>query len=123
VVCRQGRFRAFRTALSDQGFSLVGGRIDYLDNRAIVTILYQRRKHFINLLIWPLTEGTEAAPKATTRQGYNLFHWRHSGMTYWAVSDLNPPSWKSSFTRFKKELDDAGLTPPLQPNPKRFPGG
>jgi anti-sigma factor RsiW len=23
------------------------------------------------------------------RQGYNLVHWSHGGMTFWAVSDLN----------------------------------
>ena len=24
-----------------------------------------------------------------SRQGYNLFYWTKSGMTYWAASDLN----------------------------------
>jgi hypothetical protein len=24
-----------------------------------------------------------------TRQGYHLFQWTQSGMTFWAVSDLN----------------------------------
>ena len=28
-------------------------------------------------------------PAAEVRQGYNLIHWTKSGMTYWAVSDLN----------------------------------
>jgi len=76
--------------LMEHEFFLVGGRLDYLDNRAVAALVYQRRKHFINLLIWPSTQGAETAPKAVTRQGYHLFHWTQSGMTYWAVSDLNP---------------------------------
>jgi len=76
--------------LTDHEFFLVGGRLDYLDDRAVAALVYQRRKHFINLLIWPSTQDAETAPKAVTRQGYHLFHWTQSGMAYWAVSDLNP---------------------------------
>jgi anti-sigma factor RsiW len=73
--------------LNAQGFPLVGGRLDYLDNRPVAALVYQRRKHLINLFIWPSTE--QATQKVVMRQGYNLIHWAHSGMTYWAVSDLN----------------------------------
>jgi anti-sigma factor RsiW len=73
--------------LSAQGFPLVGGRLDYLAERPVAALVYQRRKHFINLFIWPSTE--RSAQKAVMRQGYNLIHWAHSGMTYWAASDLN----------------------------------
>jgi anti-sigma factor RsiW len=70
-----------------QGFPLVGGRLDYLDNRPVAALVYQRRKHFINLFIWPSTE--QSAQQAVMRQGYNLIHWTHAGMTCWAASDLN----------------------------------
>jgi len=73
--------------LSAQGFPLVGGRLDYLADRPVAAVVYQRRKHFINLFIWPSTE--RPAQKAVTRQGYNLIHWTRAGMTYWAASDLN----------------------------------
>jgi anti-sigma factor RsiW len=73
--------------LSGEGFPLVGGRLDYLQDRPVAALVYQRRKHFINLFIWPSVENS--SQKTVTRQGYNLFHWTESGMTYWGVSDLN----------------------------------
>jgi anti-sigma factor RsiW len=73
--------------LSAQGFPLVGGRLDYLNDRPVAALVYQRRKHFINLFIWPSTE--QSTQQAVMRQGYNLIHWTRSGMTYWAASDLN----------------------------------
>lgn len=73
--------------LSAQGFPLVGGRLDYLADRPVAALVYQRRKHFINLFIWPSAEPSTQT--AVMRQGYNLIHWSRSGMNYWAASDLN----------------------------------
>jgi anti-sigma factor RsiW len=75
--------------LSTNGFILVGGRLDYLGNRPVAALVYQRRKHIINLFVWPSSQQAYTALKPITRQGFNLLHWSESGMTYWAVSDLN----------------------------------
>jgi anti-sigma factor RsiW len=75
--------------LSQQGFSLNGARLDYIGNRPVAALVYQRRKHPINLFVWPSTEAPAVSEKASERQGYNLIRWSNGGMTYWAVSDLN----------------------------------
>ena len=75
--------------LSSEGFPLIGGRLDYLDNRPVAALVYGRRKHFINLFIWPAAADSTRAPKTMTRQGYQLLHWGDSEFNYWAVSDVN----------------------------------
>jgi anti-sigma factor RsiW len=75
--------------LSAEEFPLIGGRLDYLDNRPVAALVYQRRKHFINLFVWPAASDATRAPKTITRQGYQLLHWADSDFNYWAVSDVN----------------------------------
>jgi anti-sigma factor RsiW len=73
--------------LAQQDFPLLGGRLDYIAHRQVAALIYGSRKHFINLYIWP--GAGELAPASQSSEGYNLVHWRHDGMEYWAVSDLN----------------------------------
>src|SRR5438046_3208346 len=75
--------------LSGEGFPLIGGRLDYLDNHAVAALIYQRRKHFINLFVWPARPGATETKETMTRQGYHLVHWTDSDFNYWAVSDVS----------------------------------
>jgi anti-sigma factor RsiW len=75
--------------LSSEGFPLIGGRLDYLDNRPAAVLIYQRRKHFINLFVWPAEPNASRATKTISRQGYQLLHWVDSDFNYWAVSDVS----------------------------------
>jgi anti-sigma factor RsiW len=79
--------------LGDQGFPLIGGRLDYVDGRAVASLVYERRRHVINLFIWPTGESDRSALSAT-HQGYNVIHWCQADMSYWAVSDLNEEELK-----------------------------
>ena len=74
--------------LSAHEFTLLGGRLDYLDGRPVAALVYQRRQHVVNLFLWP-APGPDEPPRPATRQGYHLVRWAQGGMTWWAVSDLN----------------------------------
>ncbi len=75
--------------LAGEGFPLVGGRLDYLDNRTVAALVYQRRKHFINLFVWPGEAGATRPTMAMSHQGYQLLHWADPDFNYWAVSDVS----------------------------------
>jgi anti-sigma factor RsiW len=71
------------------GFPLVGGRLDYLDGKTVVALVYQRNKHPINVFIMPAIKTSETSPNSLSYRGYNVLSWTHREMNYWAVSDLN----------------------------------
>src|SRR4051812_42907392 len=74
--------------LTAQGFTLIGGRLDYVDPPAIGAIVYRRRLHVINLFM-AQTASTEHRPARTESfQGFNIRSWSEGGLHYWAVSDL-----------------------------------
>jgi len=73
---------------SSQGFRLVGGRVEYIAERPVAALVYQRRQHFINLFIWPSPSSPQSGYSEMKRSGYNLVSWTEDGMTCWAVSDL-----------------------------------
>jgi anti-sigma factor RsiW len=79
--------------LSDQGFELVGGRLDYIEGRPAAVVVYRRKLHMIDLFVTRSSRdaghsGTLPAARAT-RSGYNVVRWSDSGQDYWAISDLN----------------------------------
>jgi len=74
--------------LTAQGFTLLGGRLDYVDGEPVASVVYQRRKHVINLFVAQRLGAEHAAVTARTIQGYNVRHWWEQGLDFWAVSDL-----------------------------------
>jgi anti-sigma factor RsiW len=97
--------------LSDQGFPLAGGRLDYLQDRGVAALVYEAGLHRINLLIWPSSDGIETSegsqqsasgePHWANKGGYTLVHWRDGEMTIWAVSDLNPDEFRKFITLWR----------------------
>lgn len=74
---------------SDDGFPLIGGRLDVLAGRNVAVLVYGRRKHFINVFVLPTKEPDTPIHPPGLRQGYQWLHWRRQGMEYCAVSDVS----------------------------------
>jgi anti-sigma factor RsiW len=74
--------------LTSKGFTLVGGRLDYIDARAIGAVVYRRRQHVINLFVAQTANTERRAAKTETIQGFNIRRWSDRGLNYWAVSDI-----------------------------------
>jgi anti-sigma factor RsiW len=75
--------------LASDGFPLVGGRLDYVENREVAALVYQRRKHLINVFVWPNPTGSDSTQVIESQQGYNIMRWSRGGFQFWAVSDVN----------------------------------
>jgi anti-sigma factor RsiW len=75
--------------LTADGFTLAGGRLDYVNDRPVAAIVYLRRKHVINLFTWP-SAAADQRPSPSRHNGYNLIAWARDGMACVAVSDLSP---------------------------------
>lgn len=72
--------------LKEQGFPLVGGRLDYIGGRVVPAIVYRRNLHTINVFAWPAGKGP--AVESMAMDGYTLIHWRQGDLDFWAVSDV-----------------------------------
>jgi anti-sigma factor RsiW len=76
------------TDFTDQGYPLVGGRLDYLEHRTVAALVYRRHAHPINLFVWP-DNGADEKESTASEQGYHVVQWRKDDMRFAAVSDVN----------------------------------
>jgi len=75
--------------LTAQGFTLIGGRLDYINGQPVASIVYRRRKHVINLFVGEPLGAAVRGVKDESVQGFNIRHWREAGLDLWAVSDID----------------------------------
>ena len=74
---------------SEQGFPLTGGRLDFIDHHNAAALVYMRRKHIINVFIWPQENKADESSRTQTIDGYNIIHWDRGGFHYWVISDVS----------------------------------
>ena len=88
--------------LAPEGFTLVGGRIDYLDRQPVAALVYRYRDHMIDVFVRPPTAHAPPAALRTVR-GFNVAHATGSGMDWLAVSDLNAAGLSSFVARVSSQ--------------------
>jgi anti-sigma factor RsiW len=74
--------------LTSQGFTLIGGRLDYIDGRPVAAVVYKRRAHVINLFV-SQTVGFTRGTTTENLQGFTVRSWAWSNLDFRAVSDIN----------------------------------
>jgi anti-sigma factor RsiW len=76
-----------------QGYTLVGGRADYIDGHRSAVVVYRHGKHVINVFAW--AAGDEGLPETAERNGYHLLFWRSGNLAFCAVSDAGLAEMKT----------------------------
>jgi anti-sigma factor RsiW len=84
--------------LSKEDFPLVGGRLDYIQNRLVAALVYLRRSHTISLFILPAEPDHSSSSQGFSQRGYHMVRWKEAGLRYWVISDLNMEELRSFVT-------------------------
>ena len=73
---------------AEQGFSLVGGRIDYAGSTRLPVLVYRHGQHLIDVFVLP-DSATLAGEPATLQSGYRLDAVKLGGQNAAIVSDMD----------------------------------
>ncbi|HEY2456793.1 MAG TPA: anti-sigma factor [Candidatus Acidoferrum sp.] len=74
---------------ANDGFPLIGGRLDVLDGRTVAALVYGRRKHIMNVFV-AKAQPQESWSGSGEVQGYHWLAWENGAFSFCAVSDVSP---------------------------------
>ena len=69
-----------------QGYRMVGGRVDYVEDRRAAVVVYRHGAHVINVFVWP-DPSVPLPARIRTRNGYQVACWRADSLALCAISD------------------------------------
>lgn len=90
--------------LTAEGFTLLGGRLDYIDGKAVATIVYRRRVHVINLFVGQAVGLERATARNEMVQGFNVRRWKEQGLSFIAISDISADELQDFGAKFEAEM-------------------
>ena len=96
--------------LTAQGFTLLGGRLDYFEGKAVAAIVYRRRAHVINLFVAQGAASEDHGPRLETMQGFNIERWSAQGLEFFAISDINAEELREFVEKFEAAFQPANRT-------------
>ena len=71
---------------AQQGFPLIGGRVDKVAGSRAAVVVYHHGRHEIDLFVWP-DKGAQL-PGESTRHGYHAIFWKNGDLNFAAVCDM-----------------------------------
>jgi anti-sigma factor RsiW len=72
----------------DTGFTLLGGRMSYIQQQPAAQLLFQVRQHKISVFIQE--ERSSGVTKQATQNAFTVRSWKNAGLQYWLVTDASP---------------------------------
>ena len=88
--------------LANEGFTLIGGRLDYLERRPVATLVYRYRQHTIDVFVRPETSRAPTCALRTVR-GFNVASADGASLDWLAVSDAEPAVLSAFVQRLARE--------------------
>jgi anti-sigma factor RsiW len=85
--------------LRNDGFPLIGGRLEYVRGTPAAALVYRRNGHVINVFV-ARHEGSRAESQSS--RGFHIVRWTVAGLDYWAVSDLEETELHRFADRFAR---------------------
>ncbi|HEY8950708.1 MAG TPA: zf-HC2 domain-containing protein [Rhizomicrobium sp.] len=71
---------------AQEGFPLVGGRVDKVAGSRAAVVVYHHGRHEIDLFVWP--DKGARLPGESTRYGYHAIFWKSGDLNFAAVCDM-----------------------------------
>ncbi len=75
--------------LTGEGYTLLGARLDQVADKPAAAVVYQIRKHVINLFVWRATDQAPDALATAGVRGFSVTTWARDGLRFAAVSDVD----------------------------------
>jgi anti-sigma factor RsiW len=92
--------------LDGSQFTLVGGKVSYVQQNPAAQLVFAVRQHRISVFVMRETSetarlGEDAGP--SRRVGFNTQSWTEDGLRYFAISDVNPNDVRELCERLKRQ--------------------
>ncbi|MGX5826165.1 anti-sigma factor family protein [Mesorhizobium sp. 43Arga] len=88
--------------LAQDGYALIGGRVEVISGRPVPALVYRHREHLITLVAEPQQGGKATQPDDLSSGGFSMVHWSDGAFSYWAISDMERPELDDFVARFRK---------------------
>jgi anti-sigma factor (TIGR02949 family) len=85
------------------GYSLVGGRVDVIENRSVATLVYKHDQDVVSLFCWP-PDKERLSTSERSMDGYRVATWSNAQCNYVLVSKLSDRAMHDFMDSFRVRI-------------------